>query len=65
MLLTSVPLHSQQRRNRASGASAAVSVHGMDVMAELTRMYLQRVTEAFELEVILPNPCEHNINDSF
>jgi len=33
-----------------------VTVHDMDVMVELTRMYLQRVTEVFELEVILPHP---------
>jgi len=33
-----------------------VTVHDMDVMAELTRMYLQRVIEAFELEVIRQNP---------
>jgi len=33
-----------------------VTVHDMDVMAELTRKYLQRVTEVFELEVIRQNP---------
>ncbi|GGP99410.1 hypothetical protein GCM10009410_36490 [Shewanella ulleungensis] len=53
----SVPIHSQQRRNRISSASAAVTVHDMDVMAELTRMYLQRVTEVFAFEVIQPHPC--------
>jgi hypothetical protein len=40
-----------------SRVQAAVTVHDMDVMAELTRMYLQRVTEVFAFEVIQPHPC--------
>ena len=53
--------HGQIEEAKTSGVSAAVTVHDMDVMAELSGTNLQRVTVVLAHKVALSHPCDRDI----